>query len=53
MLYQIIDFVLFFLVLYFVLPTIMIFAVLIRNFIRQHRAQAEYHKHLAAKPAGW
>ncbi len=51
MIYQIIDFVLFFLVLYFVLPGTMVFAVLVRDFI--HHKHAARHKELAGKPAGW
>ena len=53
MIYQIIDFVLFFLVLYFVLPGAMVFAVLFRDFIHQSRAHAGRHKELAGKPVGW
>jgi hypothetical protein len=39
----IIDFALFFLVLFFLLPVTMIFAMLVREFIYQHRKHSRWH----------
>jgi hypothetical protein len=48
----IIEWALFFLVLFFLLPGIMIFAMLMRDAIYQNRRHAGWHKESAGKSAG-
>lgn len=54
MIYHIMEFALFLLVLFFIVPGIMISStMLMRNFIRQNRRHVGHDKALAERPAGW
>lgn len=54
MIYHIMEFALFLLVLFFIVPGIAISSTkLMRNFARQSRRHAVHNKELTEKPAGW
>jgi hypothetical protein len=54
MIYQIIEFALFLLVLFLIVPVVVIPSTrLVRSFIYQNRRDAQRYKALTEKPAGW
>jgi hypothetical protein len=48
---QIVEFALFFLVLFLLVPFLMIFLMLLRDNIRQHGRPFQWHKNHSEKPA--
>jgi hypothetical protein len=50
---QVIEYALFFLVLFFLVPAMMIFAISMRNVIHDNLKESVWHKEATGKSAGW